>query len=448
MSSLYEAEISAGPPRIPSRLTAIVLLLALVLGACSQSQTETRGSPSEPRTSSRSTTAGKGSRPARFVVRRLPEPPVASRSVTGLVSTGDAVLVWGGADGDFRFADGARYDTKHERWSPIPPAPLSPRAFHSAVWTGEEMIVWGGSEPVYDAFAAAQGGRPPTVSFERVLADGAAYNPRTRQWKPIAPSPTGGRILHTTVWTGEEMIVWGGMTTEPGVAEPHADGIAYRPASDTWRAVPPSPLGPRTQSHAAWTGKEYVVVGGFPTERLRPELQVGVHTDPGGAPSAEGRLEDPSGAAYDPSSDTWRPLTTPPFSSRKGFSTTWDGRRLVVWGGVGTTDGGGTSTFVDGGAWDPRTNTWRRVFATAIGPRFQHVALAADGALLIWGGYRANELGEDLELLRDGGLLTGGSAEHAEGSKGFFPVSGPAAWAGNQAIVWGPPAISVSVVDR
>jgi len=43
------------------------------------------------------------------------------------------------------------------------------------------------------------------------LNDGARYDAATDTWTPItttnAPKP---RFLHTAVWTGREMLVWGG----------------------------------------------------------------------------------------------------------------------------------------------------------------------------------------------------------------------------------------------
>ena len=71
----------------------------------------------------------------------------------------------------------------------------SGRTLHTAVWTGSEMIVWGG----YDASPAY------------VLNTGGRYNPSTDSWTATSTTnaPTGRRG-HTAVWTGSEMIVWGG----------------------------------------------------------------------------------------------------------------------------------------------------------------------------------------------------------------------------------------------
>ena len=55
------------------------------------------------------------------------------------------------------------------------------------------MIIWGGQDAVSD------------------LNTGGRYNPGTDSWTATstinAPSL---RTLHTAVWTGHEMIIWGG----------------------------------------------------------------------------------------------------------------------------------------------------------------------------------------------------------------------------------------------
>ena len=69
------------------------------------------------------------------------------------------------------------------------------RGAHSAVWTGSEMIVWGGGDP---------GGS------NELLTTGGRYNPGTDSWIPMSDEAPSARSNHTAVWTGSEMIVWGG----------------------------------------------------------------------------------------------------------------------------------------------------------------------------------------------------------------------------------------------
>jgi hypothetical protein len=66
------------------------------------------------------------------------------------------------------------------------------------VWTGSEMIVWGGGKN-YRA-------------DDNFMNTGGRYKPSTDSW--IATSITGAparRAVHTAVWTGSQMIVWGGL---------------------------------------------------------------------------------------------------------------------------------------------------------------------------------------------------------------------------------------------
>ena len=76
----------------------------------------------------------------------------------------------------------------------------SARPGHTAVWTGSEMIVWGG----YNLRAATQ-------IDGSTLNTGGRYDPSTDSWSATtttnAPTARGGL---TAVWTGSEMIVWGG----------------------------------------------------------------------------------------------------------------------------------------------------------------------------------------------------------------------------------------------
>lgn len=63
------------------------------------------------------------------------------------------------------------------RWSAIPPAPIAVRQQSAVVWDGSQVLIWGG-----------QSERSPSA-----LKDGAAYDPATRTWTMLPPSPLSGR---------------------------------------------------------------------------------------------------------------------------------------------------------------------------------------------------------------------------------------------------------------
>ena len=83
-----------------------------------------------------------------------------------------------------------------DTWTPTS-GPPDGRAGHTAVWTGTEMIVWGGVRSLSSITPFNTGGR---------------YNPSTDNWTTTSTTNApAGRYGHTAVWTGSEMIVWGGI---------------------------------------------------------------------------------------------------------------------------------------------------------------------------------------------------------------------------------------------
>jgi N-acetylneuraminic acid mutarotase len=166
------------------------------------------------------------------------------------------------------------------------------------------MIIWGGQN---HGAATSTGGR---------------YNPSTGSW--VSMTLTGApnaRHFHSAVWTGTQMLVWGG--TEPSVGTTYFNGGAYNPAANTWSAM--SSLGaPQARSHhaAVWTGTSMLVWGG---------------------------TNGTAGGVYSPAENTWKAmLMTDAPTRRNGFAAVWTGNEMVVWGGL--TETGITAT---GGRYTP-----------------------------------------------------------------------------------------------
>ena len=170
------------------------------------------------------------------------------------------MVVWGGAvEGGAAVADGASYDPGANTWAPLPPAPLEARTAHRTVSSAHRMLVWGGSSNV------EEGGK--------FFADGAIYSPATNSWAPMAPFPEttqpAARDSFSSVWTGTHMLVWGGTGREEACRPcQHGDGAAYELSTDSWTLMSPSPLSARGSHRAVWTGREMVVWGGFSTTEL------------------------------------------------------------------------------------------------------------------------------------------------------------------------------------
>jgi N-acetylneuraminic acid mutarotase len=184
--------------------------------------------------------------PAANSWQQLPRGPLAGRHPTG-AWTGTELVIVGGADADGRqFRDAAAYNPATRSWRRLPPMP-EPRVDATATWTGSEVLVVGG-----------HGGR-----WRHVYADGVAYSPATNRWRRL-PAMFTGRAEHTAVWTDRQLLVWGGRTSRgvTVVAPPY--GAAYDPASNRWSALPKSALRGRTGHAAVWTGTQMLIWGGTP----------------------------------------------------------------------------------------------------------------------------------------------------------------------------------------
>src|SRR6266436_2916779 len=108
------------------------------------------------------------------------------------------MIVWGGSNGSSTFNTGGKYNPSTDTWAAtnIIGSPDS-RENHAAVWTGSEMIVWGG-------YSYNGGGQ--------YLNTGGTYDPATDSWTGTSTANApADRELHTAVWIGSEMIVWGGI---------------------------------------------------------------------------------------------------------------------------------------------------------------------------------------------------------------------------------------------
>lgn len=247
------------------------------------------------------------------------------------------MIVWGGSSRGRLFGDGAAYAPGTNRWRVIADAPLAGRTGHTVVWTGDEMIVWGGC-------CERRGAE---------FGDGAAYDPVADTWRRLPPAPIEARRDHTAVWTGRHMLVWGGTVFE----QAFADGAIYSPVRDRWSQLPDAPVEPRSSHSAVWAGAQMIVWGGA---TLEPAT-----LNDGAALGSEWSRVSPS----DP--------------GRSAHSAVWSGTEMLVWGGccgrAGRELGGGS-------AYEPTSDTWRALPESGLAPRVEHVALPANGRMLLWGG--------------------------------------------------------------
>ena len=185
--------------------------------------------------------------PAANSWRALPAAPLSGRHTAG-AWTGTELILAGGNDargGIFR--DAAAYNPATRTWRRLPPLP-APRDAATATWDGSEVLIAGGWGP-------------PAGEHFRLYATALGYNPVTNRWRTL---PTGepGRVGHVTVWTGHTLLVWGGRTLRAGTWTTPRHGIALDPAANRWSALPTAPLRGRAQPTAVWTGTQMIVWGG------------------------------------------------------------------------------------------------------------------------------------------------------------------------------------------
>jgi hypothetical protein len=265
----------------------------------------------------------------------------SARYLHTAVWTGSEMIVWGGGFYSDEVNTGGRYDPTTNTWTATTTlnAPTG-RSQHTAVWTGSEMIVWGG-------FAGGN-----IASF---FNTGGRYNPGTNMWTATdttnAPS---GRRYHTAVWTGSEMIVWGG-----GDYEDFNTGGRYNPGTDSWTATSTSNAPEARALHTGvWTGSEMIVWGGS-------------------------SLPDTTGGRYNPGTNSWTPTSTVNAPSAREYHTAiWTGSEMIVWGG--------SLRLNTGGRYNPSTNNWTATSTTyAPTGRESHTAVWTGSEMIVWGGFHA-----------------------------------------------------------
>jgi N-acetylneuraminic acid mutarotase len=175
------------------------------------------------------------------IPNEVPEP----RSGHTAVWTGSEMIVWGGESAAGVESTGGRYVPATDTWTFTSTAGAPALTLHTAVWTGTKMIVWGGYSPSV------------------LTGTGGQYDPSTDSWTPTSTKANApaGRKGHTAVWTGTEMIVWGG---DDSAAHLLNSGARYNASTDTWLATSSGANLPRarTGATAVWTGSEMIVWGG------------------------------------------------------------------------------------------------------------------------------------------------------------------------------------------
>ena len=373
-------------------------------------------------------------------------------------------------------SSGTLDDRASGSWERLPDPPLSPREAALGLWTGSDTLFVGGSggDPCPPSASCVAPRDPP-------LRDGAAFDPRQRTWRQIAPAPVGFSFGEGVVVRGAAYILTHGEVGRPddrpaflryGIADgdweelPFPPGdrdrsiiatdaqvVAFRgsdeggetadlmfdPATNEWSELPDDPLPPSFDRTLAWSGRELVLFA----HEIVPQ--------PGAT--------EPSlviAAVLDLDSGEWRRL---PDSQILGGGARWfelDGRLILP--ALGSADGGEVGNwgrpYPYGGILDPQRGEWSDLPA----PPVADLSSAEDFAGGIRAGREADYFGlsgwildatarEWIEIppLDDEGALTTGRVVANAGPE--MLVFGGVRWGGgrglrghllNEAWIWVP----------
>jgi hypothetical protein len=209
--------------------------------------------------------------PAMDQWRRLPDAP----TIHGIVAwTGRELIGWGGGCCGDASDDGSAYNPATNTWRKLAPAPVSGQQSPVGAWTGRELVIFNGQSPEGKRVGGAAY-NPRTDTWRRIRSErrlsalavavydgneihvlGArpdtvfSFNPSNNRWRRLPRTELGTDGL-VAAWTGNRLIAAGATTR------------AYDPPRDLWATFASSPLGHREGAQGVWTGRELIVWGGL-----------------------------------------------------------------------------------------------------------------------------------------------------------------------------------------
>lgn len=306
-------------------------------------------------------------------------------------------------------------------WAAIPPNPRGVISNATVVWTGAEAVSVGGDVndgvvPGVTAYSPTSGLwrevaadvplLAPIVTWtgDAVLAVGwtASGRPRsvaaslsleTGEWTILADALAPDKLWSDDAWawTGAELLVMS------GVQEANAPTVqAFNPMTNSWRMLASAPMAHRFEAASVWTGTEWLIWGG-----------------------GSDTTNFADGVAYDPVTETYRPLAESPLSARV-VSGVWTGTEMVLLAG---SSGGNAES--DGAAYNPVTDTWRTTK-----PGFGH-----PGFVPVWTGSLIIQFAKGGAVWYDPANDEWGSGDMTFGE---IPHDGGApVWTGSQVVLLG-----------
>ena len=282
------------------------------------------------------------------------------------------------------------------------------------------------------------------------------------------------RESHVAVWTGKEMILWGGRITGGGHPYTNEDreiiGVRYNPSTNTWTKMS-NVLAPEYDENdpilgtfeegniGVCTGEEIIVLGtifsysGYsqfggrynPTvDTWRPISLINAPSIPdsffGGSFSFWTGIEvlvwcnsfGSYGAIYNPSADTWTDISKTNAPSYNFSTAVWTGTEMIVW----SNSIFGSDFSILGARYDHFTDTWTEISTNnATSAHENYTAIWTGTEMIVWGGYitfegptnKGAKYNPATDTWSEISLINAPSARYHH----------TATWTGTEMIVWG-----------
>ena len=165
----------------------------------------------------------------------LPPGPLSPRIGHAAVWTGTDLILWGGRTMLDPLSSGAVYSPAARSWTSLPEAPVLSRLQPAGAWTGDKLV----------AFAEGV----------------SAIDPDDGVWDSASYPPTVPSHQLAAAWTGDE-VIGVGYGEDPGVPWDNTFAVAVTPGDTCCRSVPPPPID-LTYGQAFWTGEHVLLIGGL-----------------------------------------------------------------------------------------------------------------------------------------------------------------------------------------
>lgn len=237
----------------------------------------------------------------------------------------------------------------------------------------------------------------PTDRIEVAPLDETVEPVPAEAWTPLPPAPMGPRVGATVATAGDLVAFIGGETDEQVTVGDTVhgsywanDGAIYDAASEGWRIVPPAPLPIRSHGNVVLGERHLFLVGGVLLDPV-----------PGGGVPASRSETTLDTVRFDLVTSTWRRLDAPDVAPRIPDVVSWDGERLVVWGGSSWDEE--ATAYLDGATWT-ETDGWSTIPAAPLEPRSGTASAVVGDRIVVWGGTRAQDDTRPEDLFADGAV--------------------------------------------